>query len=380
MSTMKMYKEAVLDHYRNPRNYGELPSPDVFVREDNPLCGDEVALSMSFDVDRQLDAVRFTGRGCALAMATASMLTVKIQGKPLHELRTIDEAQLLEMLGIEVLPMRMKCVRLSLDVLRRALAMYETGAGKPAAAADPAAREVRRAHSLFDHIGNTPLLRLDAAAWGLPPGVQLYAKHEAMNPGGTIKARSVLGMIRNGIKANQLPLLPGMTIMDVMSGSSGIALAMIGAQMGFGVKLICPATITEDAKRVLRAYGAQLQVLIDPKITAAAAAGIARESYRKDPGRMYYLDMFHNPAAWSAHYATTGPEILAQCGEPITHFVAGIGTGATITGVARRLKEHDKAIQVFGVVPGSAAEHIDGLRHPSATPSGGASGEVSGEA
>lgn len=364
MSTV--YKEAVLEHFRNPRNYGELDNADVCVHERNPLCGDEVALYLTFDSDRQLKDVRFTGRGCVLTMASASMLTEKLLGKPLRELQQLqfDESPLLELLDVELLPVRMKCVNLPLEALRRGLSLYESGAGKGGqdAVEDPAG-----GHGLLDHIGNTPLIRLSSAAWGLGPGVQLFAKLEAMNPGGTVKARSVLWMIHNGLKATRSPLLPGMAIMDVMSGSSGIAVAMIGARMGFATKLIVPAAVPDEAKRVLRAYGAQLHVLVDPDVGVQGAVEIARETTRKHPGRMYFLDMFSNPASWNAHYATTGAEILAQTGQRLTHFVAGVGSGATLTGVARRLKEHDRSIQVLGVVPASASDRIDGLQHPGTT-------------
>jgi cysteine synthase B len=364
MSTAQMYKEELLDHYRNPRNFGELDSADVHVRESNPLCGDEVGLHMTFDSARQLKDIRFTGRGCVLTIATASMLTEKLIGKSWQELQQVDEAQLLEMLGIEVLPVRKKCVNLSLDALRQGLALYERGAGKRA---QGAVDEPAHKHGLLEHVGNTPLIRLNSAAWGLKPRVQLFAKLEAMNPGGTVKARSVLWMIHNGLKASRAPLVPGMSIMDVMSGSSGIAVAMIGAQMGFATKLIVPAAVPDEAKRVLRAYGAQLHVLLDPNVSVQGAAEIARETHRKHPQRVYFLDMFNNPASWNAHYATTGAEILAQTGRRVTHFVAGVGSGATITGVARRLKEHDRSIQVLGVVPASASDRIDGLRHPGTT-------------
>ncbi|HET7503935.1 MAG TPA: pyridoxal-phosphate dependent enzyme [Kofleriaceae bacterium] len=364
MSTAQMYTETILDHYRSPRNYGELAGADVQARERNPLCGDEVTLYMSFDGERRLRDIRFTGRGCVLTMATASMLSERLVGKPASELQAVDEAQLLEMLAVEVLPVRRKCVNLSLEVLRSGLAQLDRGAGERGQAADP---EPSHAHGLLDHIGGTPLLQLRSAAWGLPPGVQLFAKLEAMNPGGTVKARSVLWILRDALQSTQHPLLPGMAILDVMTGSSGIAIALIGAQMGFPTKLIVPASVSDDAKRVLRAYGAQLHVLVDPGVNALGAAEIARETQRKDPKRIYHLDLFNHPAASNAHHATTGAEILAQTGQRVTHFVAGVGTGATLAGVASRLKEHDRSIQVLGVVPSSAAERIEGLRPPGPT-------------
>ena len=354
-----VYKEAILDHYRSPRNFGELEHADVCVHERNPLCGDQVALYLRFDADRRLQDVRFSGRGCVLTMAGASTLTERLVGKSLQELQQIDTAPLLELLDAEPLPVRMKCVNLSLEALRRSLALYARGAAQGAPDAGTAAAGGR---GLLDHVGGTPLVRLDAAAWGLPPRVQLLAKLEAMNPGGTVKARSVLWAIQNAMSARQAPLVPGMELLDVMTGGSGLAVALIGAKLGFSTKLIVPAGVSDDTRRVLRAYGARLHVLLDPSIDARGAAEIARETRRKSPGRIHFLDTFNSPAAWNAHYATTGAEIIAQAGQPITHVVAGVGSGATLTGVARRLKEHDPAIRVLGVVPAAAGDRIDGLR------------------
>jgi S-sulfo-L-cysteine synthase (O-acetyl-L-serine-dependent) len=359
MSTL--YKEAVLEHFRKPRNFGELANADVCVRERNPLCGDHIALYLAFDGERRLTDVRFSGRGCVMTTAGASTLTERMRGKSLQELQQIDRAPLLELLDAEPPAVRMKCVNLSLEALRRGLAMYERDAAKASKDAGPAAAH---RHGLLDHIGDTPLVRLKPAAWGLPPRVQLFAKLESRNPGGTVKARSVHWAIQEALSAAHAPLLPGMELLDVASGSSasiGVALALIGAQLGFATKLIVPAAVPDTTKRVLRAYGARLHVLVDPSLDARAAADIARETRRKSPGRIYFLDAFHSPAAANAHYATTGAEILAQAGQPITHFVAGVGSGATLSGVARRLKEHLPAVQVLGVVPASAADRIEGL-------------------
>jgi cysteine synthase B len=360
-----VYKEAILEHYRNPRNFGELDPADVCVHERNPLCGDQIALYLRFGADRRLQEVRFSGRGCVLTMAGASTLTERLVGKSLQELQQIEAAPLLELLDADPLPVRMKCVNLSLEALRRGLALYERGAAQ---GGQDASKAAAGGHALLDHVGNTPLVRLKAAAWGLPPRVQLLAKLEAMNPGGTVKARSVLWAIQNAMSAKQGPLVPGMELLDVMSGGSGLAVALIGAQLGFPTKLIVPAGVPDDTKRVLRAYGARLHVLVDPTIDARGAAEIARETRRKSPGRIHFLDTFHSPAAWNAHYATTGAEIIAQAGQPITHFVAGVGSGATLTGVARRLKEHDPATRVLGVVPAAAGDRIDGLRPASGAP------------
>lgn len=359
MSTV--YKDAVLEHYRAPRNFGELANADVSVRERNPLCGDHITLYLSFDAGRRLKDVRFFGRGCVLTMASASTLTERIAGKSLQELHQLGSAPLLELLDAEPTSARMKCVNLSLEALRRGLAMYERGAAKGTFNASGVAPD------LFDHVGNTPLVRLKPAVWGLPPRVQLLAKLEAMNPARTVKARSVLAAIQAAMAARN-PLLPGMELLDVMTGSAGIALAVIGARMGFATKLIVPATVPEETKRVLRAYGTSLHVLVDRSLDARAAADIARQMRDKSPERIFFLDLLEQPAPWTAHYPT-GAEIVAQAGQPITHLVAGVGSGATLTGIARRLKEHDPATRVCAVVP-AEGDRIEGLRAPGA---GGAS-------
>ena len=126
-----MYSAAVLEHARSPRNFGELANADVVVRDDNPLCGDEIALYLAFDSAGQLADVRFTGRGCALALASASLLTEQLRGRSLESLRQLDAAQLVAWLGVEVRPMRMKCVRLSLDVLHAGVAQHERATSAP---------------------------------------------------------------------------------------------------------------------------------------------------------------------------------------------------------------------------------------------------------
>jgi cysteine synthase B len=360
MRTSEIYREELLDHYRHPRHYGELANPDVSVHESNPLCGDEITLQLVFGADRQLTDARFTGRGCVLTMASTSMLLERFTGKSWQEVQAIDQAQLVAMLGVEVPTVRMKCVNVALDALRQALTVYAQGADRgPATVA--ALASTAHAHGLLDHIGHTPLLRLNATAWNIPPRVQVFAKLELRNPGGTAKVRSVSAAIRAARHAKPA-LLPGMALLDVMTGSAGIALAVIGAQLGMTTKLIVPAGVSDDAKRLLRAYGAQLHVLVDPTIDAHGAAQLAHEVSRKSAGRVYFLDTFNQPATREVHYATTGVEILAQLAEPISHFVAGVGSGATLAGVARRLKEHTPTIRVFGVVPASANDRIEGLR------------------
>ncbi len=211
---------------------------------------------------------------------------------------------------------------------------------------------------LPDLIGNTPLLKLDGKAWDLGR-VQIRAKAEWFNPGGSVKDRPVLWMIRDAIERGLLR--PGMTLLDATSGNTGIAIGMLGAAMGFRTKLILPANASKERKAILRSFGAEL-VLTDPLGGTDVAQRVAKKIFRSDPEGHFYLDQYNNPANWRAHYDSTGPEILRQAGE-VTHFVAGLGTGGTLVGIARRLKEHSPAIQVSGVQPASALHGIEGLKH-----------------
>ncbi|MFQ5838443.1 MAG: PLP-dependent cysteine synthase family protein [Thermoplasmata archaeon] len=210
-----------------------------------------------------------------------------------------------------------------------------------------------------DLIGNTPLLKLDAKAWSLGR-VEIHAKAEWFNPGGSVKDRPVLWMIRDGMERGRLRW--GMTLLDATSGNTGIAMAMLGAAMGFKTKLVIPANASRERKAILRSYGAEL-VLTDPLGGTDVAQRVASKIFQSDPEGHYYLDQYNNPANWRAHYETTGVEILQQTGGDITHFVAGLGTGGTLVGVSRRLKEHDPSIQVVGVQPATPLHGIEGLKH-----------------
>jgi nitrogen fixation NifU-like protein len=120
-----MYQEAILDHYQNPRNKGGLEPADIWAREDNPLCGDEIALFLRLSNDSVVEDVRFQGQGCAISQASASMLTVKLKGKTLEEVLAIDEDAVLETLGIPISHARLKCALLSLSTLRIGLEAYQ---------------------------------------------------------------------------------------------------------------------------------------------------------------------------------------------------------------------------------------------------------------
>jgi cysteine synthase B len=213
--------------------------------------------------------------------------------------------------------------------------------------------------SLSDRIGSTPLVRLEQIARGLK-GVTLLGKVEWTNPGGSVKDRAAASMVRDAQKRDVLK--PGKTILDATSGNTGIALAMMGAALGIPVRLAMPSNVSPERKRILRAYGAEVE-WTDPGQSSDGAIRRARELAGNDPDRFCYLDQYSNNANWQAHYNTTGPEILAQTSGQITHFVAGLGTTGTFMGTTRRLKEHNPAIQAISFQPDSPFHGLEGLKH-----------------
>ena len=212
-----------------------------------------------------------------------------------------------------------------------------------------------------DFVGNTPLLRLERLARTFAP-VEIYAKCEWWNPGGSVKDRPALGMVDEGERTGKLA--PGKTILDATSGNTGIAYAWIGATRGYRVKLALPANASPERKRILRAYGAEL-VLTDPLEGSDGAIREARRIYRESPELHFFPDQYNNPANWRAHYRTTGPEIWEQTEGRITHLVAGLGTSGTFVGTGRRLKEYNPAIRLVSVQPTSAFHGLEGLKHMS---------------
>jgi cysteine synthase B len=212
---------------------------------------------------------------------------------------------------------------------------------------------------LLGLIGNTPLLRVELFTHELP-GVEILAKAEWMNPGGSVKDRAAARMIAEGERTGVLR--PGQTLLDATSGNTGIAYAMIGAARGFPVKLCIPGNVTVERRRTLTAYGAEL-VLTDPMAGSDGAIREARRLYQADPERYFYPDQYNNDANWRAHFDTTGAEILAQTAGRVTHFVAGLGTSGTFTGVARRLRAELPGVRLISVQPDSALHAIEGLKH-----------------
>jgi S-sulfo-L-cysteine synthase (O-acetyl-L-serine-dependent) len=206
-------------------------------------------------------------------------------------------------------------------------------------------------------IGGTRLFRVQVPE--LPKnGAEILAKAEWTNPGGSIKDRPVLFMLLQASLSGELT--PGRMLIDSSSGNAGIAYAMIGSMMGLGVKLVVPGNASVERKKRILSHGAQL-VETDPIQGYDAALREAHRIAESDPARYFMPDQYANEQNWRAHHETTAEEILEQSGGRITHFVAGIGTGGTITGVGRRLKSHDPKIQVACVVPESFPG-IEGLK------------------
>jgi cysteine synthase B len=213
--------------------------------------------------------------------------------------------------------------------------------------------------SMIDLIGGTPLVRL--RTFGVDtPGVELYAKAEFQNPGGSVKDRAAASILREAQRTGRLR--DGVTILDATSGNTGIAYAMISAAYGYRLKLCMPANVTPERTRMLKAYGAEI-VLTDPMEGTDGAIREARRLFAADPQRYFYADQYNNDANWRAHYETTGPEIIEQTEGRITHFVAGLGTSGTFMGVGRRLREFNPDIQLISVQPDSPMHGVEGLKH-----------------
>jgi cysteine synthase B len=213
--------------------------------------------------------------------------------------------------------------------------------------------------SVLDLIGRTPLIRLRRFEKECP-GVEICAKVEGQNPGGSVKDRAAARMIAEGEKSGALT--PGLTILDATSGNTGIAYAMIGAARGYKVKLCVPANASPERKLILKAFGAEL-LLTDPLESTDGAIREARRLKAEEPDRYFYPDQYNNDGNWMAHYDTTGPEIIEQTGGALTHFVAGLGTSGTFMGTARRLRKFSAAIKLISFQPATAFHGLEGLKH-----------------
>jgi cysteine synthase B len=217
---------------------------------------------------------------------------------------------------------------------------------------------------VLDRIGNTPLVRLERIAAHLP-GVQILGKAEWANPGGSVKDRAASSIVADAQTRGLLgasAATQGQRLLDATSGNTGIAYAMLGAAMGFGVTLCMPANVSPERKKILAAYGAEV-VSTDPADGSDGAIRKARELAAEGGERFYYADQYGNNANWQAHYKTTAPEIWRQTEGQITHFVAGLGTSGTFMGTARRLKEFSSSIECVSMQPDSPFHGLEGMKH-----------------
>ena len=212
---------------------------------------------------------------------------------------------------------------------------------------------------MLELIGRTPLIRLKQFERETP-GVELYAKAEWHNPGGSVKDRAAARMILEGERSGTLR--PGLTITDATSGNTGIAYSMIGAATGYKVKLFLPENASPERKLILRAFGAEL-VLTSPLEGTDGAIRAVRQLVAEHPDEYFYPDQYSNDANWRAHFETTGPEIIEQTAGRVTHFLAGLGTSGTFMGTSRALRQFNPNIKVLSFQPDSPFHGLEGLKH-----------------
>lgn len=225
---------------------------------------------------------------------------------------------------------------------------------------DAAGAELRRVESVLDLIGNTPLLEIGKITEGLSPGVKIYAKLEGLNPGGSVKDRPAWRMVQEGLRLGKLR--PGKTILDSTSGNTGIALALIGSVLQYPVELVMPGNVSAERKQIISAYGAKV-TYSDPMEGSDGAILLCRKILDANPEKYFKPDQYYNPMNPQAHYENTGPEVYRQTQGGVTHFIAGIGTGGTIMGAGRYLKQVNPTIQIIAVEPDDALHGLEGLKH-----------------
>ena len=224
----------------------------------------------------------------------------------------------------------------------------------------PSPRDLRKVDAVTELVGDTPLVEIRKVARGLSSEVRVLAKLEGFNPGGSVKDRAALRMIREAIRTGDLS--PGQTIIDSTSGNTGIAIAMIGAALGYPVRLVLPSNVSEERKGIIRFFDAEI-VYSDPLEGSDGAIRLCRKIVSEDPDTYFKPDQYFNPMNSQAHYDTTGPEIYRQTDGNVTHFVAGIGTGGTVMGAGRFLKERNPRVRVIAVEPDAALHGLEGLKH-----------------
>lgn len=215
------------------------------------------------------------------------------------------------------------------------------------------------AKDVLSLVGNTPLLRFERLGREFPEA-EIYAKAEWTNPGGSVKDRPAMNIIREAERAGLMS--KDKILIDSTSGNTGIAYAMICAARGYRVMLCMPSNASEERKRILKAYGAEI-VYTDPMEGSDGAIRRVRQMVEENPGLYYYANQYDNPANWRAHYESTAPEIFEQTEGRVTHFVAGLGTSGTFVGTARRLKELNPKIRCVSFQPDSPFHGLEGMKH-----------------
>jgi cysteine synthase B len=217
----------------------------------------------------------------------------------------------------------------------------------------------------LSHVGGTPLILLRRLTEGLPPRVSIAAKAEWVNPSGSVKDRAAAAILRQALAEGRLA--DGRTLLDSTSGNMGIAYATLAATLGVRVHLALPANASPERIAMLRALGAEL-TLTDPTEGSDGAREVASRMAADEARRFYYADQYSHPANWQAHYRTTGPEVVAQTGGRVTHFIAGLGTTGTLTGAGRSLHERVPGLRVIGVQPSTPLHGLEGLKHLPTSP------------
>ncbi len=220
-------------------------------------------------------------------------------------------------------------------------------------------KTIAKSH-LETNVGNTPLIRLRRVVRDLPAGVEIYAKAEHLNPGGSVKDRAALAMILAGEQSGKLQ--KGKTILDATSGNTGIAYAMIGAARGYKVTLCLPINASVERKKTLKIFGAEI-IETDAMNGTDGAQMTAKKLVAEFPDRYFYADQYNNEANWKAHFETTAPEIWQQTNGRITHFVAGLGTSGTFVGTTKKLKEFNPNIKAISMQPDSPLHGLEGMKH-----------------
>jgi S-sulfo-L-cysteine synthase (O-acetyl-L-serine-dependent) len=217
----------------------------------------------------------------------------------------------------------------------------------------------RRLESVVDAVGNTPLVRLRRVAKHVPD-VEVWAKLEFANPGGSVKDRPALRMMLDALADGRLTR--ARTLIDSTSGNTGVAYSLFGAALGIRVRLVMPSNVSKARKDIVRSFGTDV-VYSDPMEGSDGAIRVARDMVAAEPETYFYPDQYSNPSNWRAHYDGTGAEILDAVGDRLTHFVAGLGTTGTMMGCTRRIKEHSRPVECIAVEPAEPLHGLEGLKH-----------------